>query len=84
MNRWIVSVAALAVISTSANAEAVKLSGEAANAFVAKYFPNAGAPALIKGAFPYTSKSGAKSTGLAKCIIPARSAGGVSLCKVLY
>ena len=84
MNRVIVSLAALLLISTSADAQAVKLRGEAADAFVAKYFPSAGAPALIKGTFTYTDKNGHRGKGLAKCIIPARSDGGDSLCKVLY
>ena len=39
MNRLIVSFAALLMFSTSAHAQAVKLRGEAADAFVAKYFP---------------------------------------------
>jgi hypothetical protein len=80
----LISFAALLTISSSANAQAVKLKGEAADAFVAKYFPNAGAPALIKSTFTYTNKNGVKSSGLAKCLIPARSDGAVSLCKVLY
>ena len=84
MNRLIVSLAALLVISSSASAQAVKLRGEAADAFVAKYFPNAGAPALIKSTFTYTRKNGVKSSGLAKCIIPERSDGAISLCKILY
>jgi hypothetical protein len=84
MNRLIVSFAALLSISSSANAQAVKLRGEAADAFVAKYFPNAGAPALIKSTFTYTSKNGQRGRGLAKCIIPARANGADSLCKVLY
>ena len=84
MNRLIVSFAALLMIYSSANAQAVKLRGEAANAFVAKYFPNAGAPALIKSTFTYTGKNGQHGRGLAKCIIPARSDGGQSLCKVIY
>ena len=87
MNRLIFSFAALVAISSSANAQAVKLRGAAADAFVAKYFPNADVPGLIKGAFTYTSKSGAKTSGLAKCVIPAmgaRSEGAVSLCKVIY
>lgn len=84
MNRLIVSFAALLMFSTSAHAQAVKLRGEAADAFVAKYFPNASAPALIKSTFTYTSKNGRRGRGLAKCIIPARSDGADSLCKVLY
>jgi hypothetical protein len=83
MNRLIVSLAAVLMIS-SANAQAVKLRGEAADAFIAKYFPNAGAPALIKSTFTYTSKNGQRGRGLAKCIVPARSESGASLCKVLY
>jgi len=87
MNRWILAGAGLIMISASAHAQAVKLRGEAADSFVAKYFPNASGPGLIKGQFTYTTKSGAKTSGLAKCVIPAieaRSAGAVSLCKVVY
>jgi hypothetical protein len=87
MNRLIFSFAALLAISSSADAQAVNLRGAAADAFVAKYFPNADVPGLIKGAFTYTSKSGARTRGLAKCVIPAmgaRSEGAVSVCKVLY
>jgi hypothetical protein len=42
---------------------------------------------MIKGQFTYINKSGARGSGLAKCVIPAmgaRSDGAVSLCKVLY
>jgi hypothetical protein len=87
MNRLIFVSAALLVIPSSASAQAVKLSGQAADAFVTKYFPNAAVPGRIKGQFTYTSKGGAKESGLAKCVIPAmgaRSDGGESLCKVLY
>ena len=87
MNKLIFASAALFMTFSSANAQAVKLRGAAADSFVAKYFPNASGPGLIKGQFTYTSKSGAKASGLAKCVIPAmgaRSDGAVSLCKVLY
>jgi hypothetical protein len=84
MTRLIVSFAALLLLCPLANAQAVKLRGEAADAFVAKYFPSAGAPALIKSTFAYTGKNGQRSRGLAKCIVRAPSDGGESLCKVLY
>jgi hypothetical protein len=87
MNRLIVFAAALVMMSSSAHAQAVKLRGPAADAFVAKYFPNADVPGRVKGEFTYTSKSGRKGSGLAKCDIPAmgaRSDGAVSLCKVIY
>ncbi len=88
MNRLIfVGVAALIVMSSSAHAQAVKLRGKAADAFVAKYFPNAAVPGPVKGEFTYTNKRGQRHTGLAKCDVPAmgaRSDGAVSLCKVLY
>ena len=87
MNRLIVVVAAQVMISSLAQAQAVKLRGKAADAFVAKYFPDAAVPGPIKGQFTYTSKSGAQTSALAKCVIPAmgaRSDGAVSLCKVLY
>ncbi len=87
MNKLMLAGAALLAISSSASAQAVKLRGEAADSFVARYFPNASGPGLIKGEFTYTNKSEAKTSGLAKCVIPAmgaRSDGAVSLCKVLY
>jgi hypothetical protein len=87
MNRLILVGAALVAMSSLAEAQAVKLRGPAADAFVAKYFPKAAVPGLVKGQFTYTSKGGAQGTGLAKCDIPAmgaRSEGAISLCKVLY
>jgi hypothetical protein len=87
MKRSIFAGAALVMISSCAHAQAVKLRGEAADSFVAKYFPNAAIPGLVRGRFNYVNKSGAKTSGLAKCVIPAmgaRSDGAVSLCKVLY
>jgi hypothetical protein len=87
MKRWIVAGVAVAMISSAAHAQAVKLRGAAADSFVAKYFPNAAVPGRVKGQFTYANKSGQRRTGLAKCEIPAmgaRSDGAVSLCKVLY
>jgi hypothetical protein len=87
MNRLIFASAALLVAFSSANAQAVKLRGDAADSFVAKYFPNAAVPGRVKGQFTYTNKRGERLTGLAKCDVPAmgaRSDGAVSLCKVLY
>ena len=88
MNRLIfVGVAALIMISWSAQAQAAKLRGPAADSFVARYFPNAAVPGPIKGQFTYTNRRGDKVTGLAKCNVPAmgaRSEGAVSVCKVLY
>jgi hypothetical protein len=57
MNRLIVVGAALVMISSSANAQAVKLRGKAADAFVAKYFPNAAVPGPIKGHSPTPAKA---------------------------
>ena len=77
----------LVVISSAANAQAVKLKGAEADSFVSKYFPNAAVPGLIKGEFTYTNKRGEQAKGLAKCEVPAmgaRSNGAVSLCKILY
>jgi hypothetical protein len=87
MNRWIVAGAAVVMISSSAHAQAVKLRGPAADAFVAKYFPAAAVPGRVKGQFTYANKGGQRHAGVAKCDIPAmgaRSDGAVSLCKVLY
>jgi hypothetical protein len=84
--RLIFSSAALALISSLAQAQAVKLRGAATDFFFAKYFPNADIPGRVKGQFTYT-KSGQRRMGLAKCDVPAmgaRSDGAVSLCKVLY
>lgn len=87
MKSLIFAGAAVLMTFSSAHAQAVKLRGHAADSFVAKYFPNASGPGLIKGQFTYTDNSGVKGSGLAKCVIPAmgaRSEGAVSLCKVLY
>jgi hypothetical protein len=88
MNRLIfVGVAALIMISWSAQAQAVELQGRAADSFVARYFPNAAIPGPIKGQFTYINKRGDRVTGMAKCNVPAmgaRSEGDVSVCKVLY
>jgi|HubBroStandDraft_5_1064220.scaffolds.fasta_scaffold475754_1 hypothetical protein len=89
MNRWIVAGAAVVMISSLAHAQAVKLRGLAADAFVAKYFPAAAVPGRVKGQFTFTyaNKSSQRHAGVAKCDIPAmgaRSDGAVSLCKVLY
>jgi hypothetical protein len=87
MNKLIFASAAIFMTFSSAHAQAVKLRGEAAESFVAKYFPNAAVPGRVKGQFTYTNKRGERLTGLAKCEVPAmgaRSDGAVSLCKVLY
>jgi hypothetical protein len=88
MRRLILPVAMLLMITASASAfEAEKLRGAAADAFIAKYFPNAAIPGPFKGEFTYTNKKGEQTRGLAKCLVPAmgaRSDGAVSMCKVLY
>lgn len=88
MKRLTLPVAMLLMICSSADAfEAEKLRGEAADSFIAKYFPNAAIPGPFKGEFTYTNKKGEQSKGLAKCLVPAmgaRSDGAVSMCKILY
>ena len=70
MSRLIVVGAALVMMSSSAHAQAVKLRGPAADAFVAKYFPNAAVPGRVKGQFTYTSRGGRKGSGLANATFP--------------
>ncbi len=88
MNRLIVSFAALLMIYSSANAQAVKLRGETADAFVAKYFGGTALPpALIKRKTGYMSKKwcSVRQSRSPSGIIPATLVdGGQSLCKVIY
>jgi hypothetical protein len=69
-----------------AHANVVTLTGEAAQTFVQKYFPNASVPGPVKGTFEYT-KDGQTKKGLANCFFPAMgeaSDGVVAKCDVVY
>jgi len=76
----------LAVAQIAAAADPVTLKGKQAEAFIAKYFPNAYIPGDVSGAFHY-DRDGRKGVGHAKCSVPAMGAAGdgvVSTCTVLY
>ena len=51
------------------------LTGKAAEAFIAKSFPNAYIPGDVSGAFHY-DRDGRKGVGHAKCSVPAMGARG--------
>ena len=76
----------LAVAPAAAADGPVTLTGKAAEAFIAKYFPNAYIPGDVSGKFHYHQR-GRKGVGHAKCSVPAMGAAGdgvVSTCTVWY
>ncbi len=86
MKKVILSAAALIALASSAFAHPVTLKRAAADAFIAKYFPNAYIPGDLEGPFSYV-RQGGKNVGHAKCNVPAmgaRSDGAVSTCSVWY
>ncbi len=87
MNKIILASVALLFISSSADARAVVLKGQAAESFIAKYFPQASIPGPVSGAFSYVDKRGRHRRGHARCDVPAmgaRSDGAVSRCSVTW
>jgi hypothetical protein len=85
MNKIILALAALLLISSSADAAILK--GQAAESFIAKYFPEASIPGPVSGAFSYVDKGGRHRKGHAECSVPAmgaRSDGAVSRCSVTW
>jgi hypothetical protein len=87
MNKIILALAAILFVSSSANAEAVILKGQAAESFIGKYFPQASVPGPVSGAFSYIDKRGRHRKGHAECSVPAmggRSDGEVSRCSVTW
>jgi hypothetical protein len=87
MNKVILASAALLFIASPANAEAVILKGQAAESFIAKYFPQASIPGPVSGVFSYIDKWGRHRKGHARCDVPAmgaRSDGAVSRCSVTW
>ena len=86
MNRFLLSLALCGLSVTPALAAPVHLKGAKADAFIAKYFPNADIPGPVAGSFTYV-KGGHKAVGHANCNVPAmggRSNGDVSTCTVVY
>jgi hypothetical protein len=70
-----------------AHAKNVSLSGDAADSFIERHFPDAEIPGPVKGTFDYTDKNGNVRRGYAECFVPAmggRSDGMVSSCNVIY
>jgi hypothetical protein len=87
MNKIILASAALLFIASSANAKAAILRGQAAESFIAKYFPQASLPGPVSGGFSYIDKRGRHRRGHARCSVPAmgaRSDGAVSRCAVTW
>jgi hypothetical protein len=81
-------IAALILISTSANARTVRLKGDkVAGDFIQKHFPNASIPGPVSGRFTYVDNRGRRRKGYADCDVPAmgaRSDGAVSECTIHY
>ncbi|ARN83045.1 hypothetical protein [Methylocystis bryophila] len=86
MNKFFVSLTLCGLLVSPAFAAPVRLKGAKADAFIAKYFPNADIPGPVEGSFTY--KKGARTAvGHASCNVPAmgaRSEGEVSTCTVKY
>ena len=83
----IMTMAVLGLAATSASAETVRLTGKAADAFIASRFPEASIPGPVVGPFTYVDKRGKRRIGHARCDVPAmgaRSEGAVSTCVVKY
>jgi hypothetical protein len=75
MNKIILASAAFLFVSWSANAEAAILKGQAAESFIAKYFPQASIPGPVSGAFSYIDKRGRHRKGMP--IVPSPRWAGV-------
>jgi len=86
MDRFLLSLAICGLSASPAYALTTHLKGEKADAFIAKYFPNADIPGPVQGKFTYV-KGRHKVIGRATCNVPAmgaRSDGAVSTCTVVY
>lgn len=82
----LVPAATLLAIAQPASAHPVPLKGAAADAFIARNFPNAEIPGEVSGKFTWV-RHGYQHVGRAKCFVPAmgaRSDGAVSTCTVWY
>jgi hypothetical protein len=86
----VIAIFLLATVTLSpspAYAKTVVLSGDAADKFIERHFPNADIPGPVKGAFKYVNRYGKIARGYAKCFVPAmggQSNGEVSSCNVRY
>ena len=86
MKRALLFAAGFVAMAGPALAHPVTLRRGAADAFIAKSFPNAEIPGDVSGAFTYV-RHGGTHVGHAKCNVPAmgaRSDGAVSTCTVWY
>jgi len=87
MKKLILIATMMMVVAPLAQAQEVKLSGDAAESFIFRHFPNADIPGPVKGLFHYTDKNGQIRRGYADCFVPAmgeRSDGVESSCDVIY
>jgi hypothetical protein len=84
MKTFILSAAMVLMIAHPAFAKPMVLKGAAADAFIAKHFPDAEIPGDVSGKFTYVHDH-RNIVGRAKCSVPAmgaRSDGAVSECTV--
>jgi hypothetical protein len=87
MKNLVLIAAVLFAAAPLAHAKEVKLSGDAAESFIFRHFPDADIPGPVKGLFHYTDKNGQTRRGYAECFVPAmggRSDGIESSCDVIY
>jgi len=86
MKKLLLSLTLCGLFAAPALAAPVHLKGKKADAFIAKYFPNADIPGPVQGEFTY-KKGKHNAVGHASCNVPAmgaRSEGEVSTCTVNY
>jgi hypothetical protein len=87
MKKLLLTAAALMLLAPIAQAKNVELSGDAAESFLTRHFPDADIPGDVKGVFLYVNKHGETKRGYAECHYPAmgeRSNGIVTTCAVIY
>ena len=83
----LILITVLMLVGSVAKAETVAYDGEAADAFIARHFPDAEIPGPVEGSFQYINRHRQLRQGFAKCFVPAmggRSDGYVSTCEVQY
>jgi hypothetical protein len=87
MTKFMLSTLFLLLAAPIANAKIIDLKGEAADAFIARHFPDAAIPGPVRGVFRYVNRRHEVRQGYADCFVPAmggRSDGMVSGCIVEY
>jgi hypothetical protein len=87
MTKLVLIATMMLSLAPLAQAQEVRLTGDAADSFIFRHFPDADIPGPVKGLFSYTDKNGNARHGYAECFVPAmgeRSDGMVDSCNVIY